>query len=69
MVAVPAARPEMLPDPSGVVATLVFPLVHVPPVTASLNVIADPWHTFPGPVMAVGVWFTVTVVIVVQPLV
>ena len=42
----PVTRPELL-----IVATPVLPLLHVPPVVASVSVIVEPIHTLPGPLI------------------
>ena len=57
----PETTPPPAPGPGVTVATVIVPLVHVPPVIALLNVIVDPWHTFTGPLMAPGTAITVTV--------
>jgi hypothetical protein len=41
--------------------------LHVPPPAGSVNVIVNPWHTIPGPLMAAGNVFTVTVFVFTQP--
>ena len=47
------------------VAVVNVPLVHVPPVTALLNVIVDPWHTVFGPVIGPAPANAITVTVVV----
>jgi len=58
----PVTMPEELP-------TVAFPLlaVHVPPPILLLNVVDAPTHTLFWPVFADGVWFTVTIVVEIQP--
>ena len=69
MVTVPALIPVTTPvEPT--VATVVVPLVlHVPPDVASLNVIAEPAHTVPVPVVVIdaGNGLTVNIVVVEHP--
>lgn len=66
IVAVPATNPLTTPEPNPTDATVVLPLVHVPP-PASLSVVERPAQTEVIPVMAVGSGFTVTVVVMIQP--
>lgn len=56
----PAVTGVTTPDPETIVATAVLPLVQDPPLVASDNVIVDPVHSAPAPVIAAGVGFTVT---------
>ncbi len=63
---VPEAIPVTLPVPL-IVATEVVPLAHVPPVLASVNVIAEPAQTGTEPKMAKGSELTVTTVVTEQP--
>ena len=49
------ALPVTIPDDALIVATVVVPLVHVPPVFTSVNVIVLPLHTRVGPDIAPGV--------------
>ena len=44
-------------------------LLQLPPVTASVSVIAEPAHTAAGPPIAVGVAFTVIDFVAVHPVV
>jgi hypothetical protein len=66
MIPVPAAAPVTTPVLPVTVSAgeVVF---HVPPVTGSDSVIVLPLHTEAGPVIAVGVVFTVTVMDDVHP--
>lgn len=56
-----------MPDTVVTVATPGDVDIQVPPVTASLNVVVSPVHTFLTPVIAVGCRITVIVVVVKQP--
>ena len=62
----PAAEPVTIPVTASMIA---FPLllVHVPPAGVEFNVVVKPIHTLSVPVMAVGLAFTVTVVVAIQP--
>jgi hypothetical protein len=42
-------------------------LLHVPPLTGSVNNVVEPRHTWLRPVMAPGDVFTVTVIVLKQP--
>ena len=66
MVDVPGAAPVYTPVPGITVATVVLPLLHVPPEAASANDAGDPVHTEVGPVTGDNA-FTVTTVVVVHP--
>ena len=68
MRAVPAAMPETMPDTEPTVAKPVAPLLQVPPPGLQLSVELPPAQILVAPVMAPGGGFTVTVVLVVQPL-
>ena len=65
-------RPEtpvtvvVVDGPVVAVATVVVPLVHVPPVVASLNIVVVPGHKFNVPDIAPGGDVTVTSTLVVQ---
>ena len=63
----PPATPVTTPVLPATVAMLVLPLLHVPPVVASLSVIIAVWHTGVEAVIAltVGVVFTVITCVVV----
>ena len=63
MIVVPTATPVITPVVLPAVATAVLPLVQVPPAFGSLNVVGLPVQAVSDPVMAPGVWFTVTVVV------
>lgn len=67
MVAIPAVTPVTIPVDDPTVAIPGALLVHVPPVTPSLSVVARPMHTCVTPVIAVGTVFTVTVAVALQP--
>ena len=62
MILVPAVIPHTVPV-VPTVATVVDELVHVPPVTPSLRGVQLPVHIVFNPVIGVGAWFTVTVVV------
>jgi hypothetical protein len=51
------------------VATEVELLLQVPPPVASVRAVVDPWQTAGVPKIAAGSGFTVTILVVVQPLV
>jgi len=63
---VPGLKPVTMPA-VPIVATVVLPLLHTPPVVRSLNVVVAPGHTLSVPVMINGKGFTVTVARAVQP--
>lgn len=60
MVQVPAETPVTTPVPEITVATAVLLLDHVPPEFGLPKVVLLPAHTVADPVIAPGVWFTVT---------
>jgi len=62
MVAVPAATPVTIPVPL-MIATLVLPLLHTPPVVSLLNVVVAVAHSTVVPVIvpALGIAFTVII--------
>ncbi len=62
----PPDAPHTCP-PASTVATVVLPLVHVPPLVASISVIDDPEHTADRPVIAPGAVLITTVTEAVQP--
>ena len=66
MAAVPAATPVTTPE-AFIVAVVAPPLLQVPPVVASLNVVVPGAHTVIVPVMADGTEFTVITEVVLQP--
>jgi hypothetical protein len=66
---VPAVTPVTIPEAAPIVAMLVLPLSHVPPAEASVSVVVRPIHTVAVPPMDAGNGLTVTIVVVVQPLV
>ena len=66
--AVPAATPDTTPVEDVTAATLLLPLVHVPPPTELLNVVVLPAHTLVVPVMEDGTPLTVRTTTLMQPL-
>ena len=66
---VPPDKPETTPVVAPIVATLVFPLAHVPPPDASLKAVVAPAHSMVVPVIPEGKALTVTVAEVLQPVV
>ncbi len=60
MPAVPVVTPFTSPVDGVMVATAVFPLVHVPPVVASLRLIREVVHNIDEPMIAAGSGFTTT---------
>ncbi len=65
--AVPGDMPTTTPVDASMVATDVLALFHVPPLIALESVVVAPWHTCDEPVMPAGNEFTVTTVLVKQP--
>ena len=63
MLDVPPATPVTIPDELPTVATVVVPLVHVPPPVTSFNVVVLPTHSENVPVIGLGNVFTVTVAV------
>ena len=62
--------PADMPDTTPVVLTVAIPvllLVHVPPVGEDPSAVVDPAHTTGVPEIADGNGFTVTTLVVVQP--
>ena len=66
MVEVPDVTPETIPELVPIVATLVLLLIHVPPPVLE-RVVVEPAQTVAVPVIADGNGFTVTTVVVIQP--
>jgi len=66
MTGLPDATPVTIPEDEPTVARAVLELVQVPPVRALVRVITEPAQTFIAPAIA-AVGFTVTIVVVVQP--
>ena len=64
---VPLVIPFTSPLDDPIVTTPVLLLVQVPPVFASLSVVADPEHTAELPVMETGNGLTVTTAVVIHP--
>ena len=58
--------PDTIPEPVPKVIVVAM-VLQAPPVTASVSVIVAPAHTATGPLMAVGVGFTVTVLVAEHP--
>ena len=67
MSAVPDDTPVTTPVAPTTVATLVVPLVHVPPVVPSVNVIVAPAQNAVEAGIVDGVVLTVTTAVAVQP--
>ena len=59
--------PDTVPVPEPTVAIAILLLLHVPPAIASVRSVVAPAQTFVAPLIAAGVRFTVTGVVVVQP--
>ena len=60
---IPVTMPVALPA----VAIMGLLVLHVPPVVASVNVVADPTHVVAAPVIADGSGLIVTVFVTLQP--
>lgn len=67
MLTVPALPPVTIPVLASTVASEIFPLVQVPPLTALLSVVVWPEHTFVIPEINDGNAFTVTALVIKQP--
>jgi hypothetical protein len=67
IIEVPADTPLTIPELEPIVATAVVPLVQVPPVERSDNGVVAPLQTLCEPDVGNGRGFTVTTVVVVQP--
>ena len=67
MVDVPDDMPVTIPVEEPTVAIPVLPLVHVPPLVASLKVVVKPAQTDAVPVIDDGNGFTVATIVVIQP--
>ena len=67
MVTLPGTTPDTTPVLISTVATLDVALVQVPPKVASVKIIVCDWQTFMIPPIGPGDWFTVTVVVLKQP--
>jgi len=63
---VPGVTPHTLPVVEPTV-TLLLVVLHIPPVTPSVQLTHEPSHTDEGPLIAVGDVFTVTLVVTVHP--
>ena len=68
-VTVPAFTPVTVPDDEPTVAVSWLALLHVPPPVRSPRVVDRPGHTGTLPYMPDGCAFTVTVVVVLHPLI
>ncbi len=58
--------PLTIPLDEPIVATAVFVLIHVPVVIESVNAEVPPRQTFADPMIGPGIWFTVTVCVMVH---
>ena len=58
-----------MPGPGVIVAMVVVVVLHVPPGVGSLNVVVEPTQTDSPPSIGPGSGFTVTVVVMLQPVV
>jgi hypothetical protein len=67
MLLTPEARPDTIPLRDPIVATARALLLHEPPVVVLLNVVVLPTHTLVVPVIAAGSAFTVTIAVMLQP--
>ena len=67
IVVVPADTPVTTPEVTSTVAIAALPLLHVPPVVASLSVEVAPAHIFVIPVTGAANGLTVTVAVERQP--
>jgi hypothetical protein len=67
IVAVSAAIPLTTPVDASMDATALLLLIHVPPPTASANVVLLPVHTLAAPVITGGNAFTVTTAVTELP--
>ena len=63
----PCATPYTIPVVDPTVPIVVLLLDHVPPAGVEFNVVVESTHTRLVPVMPVGCVFTVTFVVVIQP--
>ena len=67
IVATPPPTPVTIPVSEPTEALAVLLLLHEPPETASVNVIAEPAHTEVAPLIEPGTEVTVTITVAVQP--
>ena len=65
----PAVSAYNVVPAANIVASVLLLLLQVPPGVGSLKVIVVPWHNAFAPVIACGKGFTVTVVVMIQPVV
>ena len=63
----PATRPASIPDELPIVPTEMLLLLHEPPVTELLKVVAAPAQTLAVPVIAAGDGVTVSIAVEKQP--
>ena len=63
----PAATPVTTPVKEPTVAIEVLPLLQVPPVALSVSVVVVPIHRVAVPPIALGVRFTVTILVAALP--
>jgi len=63
----PPATPVTTPLPDPTIAIAGFPLLHKPPGVASVSSAVNPAHTSAVPPIEAGNGFTVTIVVVIQP--
>jgi hypothetical protein len=66
MFGLPAAMPVTTPEADTVPSALML-LLQFPPGVTSVSVVVEPTHTEVVPVIATGVWFTVTTAVAIQP--
>src|SRR5204862_639672 len=67
IIATPTFTPPTTPVPDPTVAMNVLPLLQVPPGVTSARVVVNPIHTFMVPVMVAGSGLTVTVAVLIHP--
>ena len=67
MVTEPGKIPVMIPELNPTLAVEGSLLVHAPPATPSVNVVAEPWQTVELPLITVGNGLTVTITSAAQP--
>ncbi len=67
MMDVPEATPVTMPDDRPIVATPVLPLLHVPPLVASVSVVVESTHAVIVPPIDDGIGLTVTTAVAKHP--
>src|ERR1700752_3196741 len=67
MTVVPATNPVTIPVAEPTLPAVGLLLLHVPPVVASVRVVLPPTHTLAVPLITPGNAFTVTTVVILQP--